>query len=324
MHNFNDYQRYLAAKKSVDDRALNQLVWNAMVEELHGTKRSEPLQVVELGAGIGTMVERMLERTALPDCTYTAVDALAANSAAVKQRLTTWADERRVTHQQLERRLVLYPPGFSGKSRVRIEVESAVLDVFEFLSQTANQKRFDLVVANAFLDLVDAANVVQRIASVLKPEGLLYTSINFDSGTILQPEIDSAFDKQVEQLYHQTMDQREVNGKRAGESRTGRRLFGYLREAGFHTVAAGASDWVVFAEADRNSRSNGKEDDRVYTKDEAYFLHFIIETIKRALTGNPSLEQHRFQQWIERRHLQIDKGDLVYIAHQLDFLALRP
>ena len=46
--------RYLAAKKTVDDRSLNADVWRTMVEGVPARPR-----VLEIGGGIGTMVERI-------------------------------------------------------------------------------------------------------------------------------------------------------------------------------------------------------------------------------------------------------------------------
>ena len=55
-----------------------------------------------------------------------------------------------------------------------------------------------------------------------------------------------------------------------------------------------------------------------YPADEAYFLHFIIHTIYLALAGHPELDQERLVSWTAQRHAQIERGELVYIAHQLD------
>ena len=53
------YARYLAAKKTVDDRALNRYIWQRLHQEI--SARPNLLRIVELGAGIGTMVERLVE-----------------------------------------------------------------------------------------------------------------------------------------------------------------------------------------------------------------------------------------------------------------------
>jgi len=144
--------------------------------------------------------------------------------------------------------------------------------------------------------------------SRLAPGGLFYFSLNFDGATIFEPPIDPDLDALVETLYHRTMDTRRHRGRPSGSSRTGRRLFRRLQEAGARLIAAGSSDWVVFPGPDG------------YPEDEAYLLHFIIDTISQALHGHPELPASRFQAWIDHRHRQIDAQELIYIAHQLDFL----
>jgi hypothetical protein len=104
------------------------------------------------------------------------------------------------------------------------------------------------------------------------------------------------------------MDARRDRGRPAGSSRTGRQLFGRLQAAGARVIAAGSSDWVVFPGPDG------------YPGDEAFFFHFIIDTIGQALEGHPELDRSRFQSWIDQRHRQIEARELIYIAHQLDFL----
>jgi len=112
----------------------------------------------------------------------------------------------------------------------------------------------------------------------------------------------------VEQLYHETMDARVTNGRLSGDSRSGRHLFTQLRQNGVEIIAAGSSDWVVYAGSDG------------YVADEAYFLHFIIHTMYGALRDHPQLDAATFEAWITERHAQIERGELVYITHQMDFL----
>jgi hypothetical protein len=61
-----------------------------------------------------------------------------------------------------------------------------------------------------------------------------------------------------------------------------------------------------------------------YPADEAYFLHYIIQTIGTALTGHPQLDSERVSAWVAQRHAQIEQGTLLYIAHQLDVLGRVP
>src|SRR5919108_5090390 len=85
-----EFTRYLAAKKSVDDRALNRHVWQSLSQALRQTAPDGSVQVLEIGAGIGIMVERLVEWGLLGQATYTAIDADAEMIAASRQRLPAW------------------------------------------------------------------------------------------------------------------------------------------------------------------------------------------------------------------------------------------
>ncbi len=96
-----------------------------------------------------------------------------------------------------------------------------------------------------------------------------------------------------------------------GDSRSGRHLFGHLKQAGVDILAAGASDWVVYP-------VNG-----AYPAEEAYFLHFILHFFETSLAHHPELDPRLLEAWIKQRRAQIERAELVYIAHQMDFLIRR-
>jgi SAM-dependent methyltransferase len=302
------FTRYLAAKKTVDDRALNGQVWEALAQRLPA---AEPLRVLEVGAGIGTMLERVLERGLLQRAHYLALDEQPANLAAARVRLPAWAGRR-----GFQARVAGEPEALTlsrGAAEVQVTLQAG--DLADFAAQPEQQGAWDLLIAHAVLDLLDVPSALPRLLGVLRPGGLVYFTLNFDGVTLFQPEIDPDFDAQIEALYHRTMDERLTAGRPSGDSRTGRHLFGHLRAAGLELLAAGGSDWVVFA---ADSGAN-----RLYPADEAYFLHFIVDTVAGALDGQPELDATRLADWIAERHAQIERGELVYIAHQLDFLARR-
>jgi hypothetical protein len=155
---------------------------------------------------------------------------------------------------------------------------------------------------------VDIPTTLPRLFRLLRPGGLFYFTINFDGATLFEPAIDPGFDELIQSLYHRTMDDRITDGHLSGDSRSGRRLFGHLKTAGAQILAAGASDWVVFP------GRNG------YPDDETYFLHFIIHTIYKALAGHPEMDPLCLDAWATERHAQIERCELVYIAHQMDFV----
>ena len=301
------FTRYLAAKKSVDDRALNWQVWQSLAQALSQVGSVRTLQVLEVGAGIGTMVERLVEWGLLQQATYTAIDVDPEMIAEHRRRLPAWMATHGCTICEDT------PP----RQRFRrhghdLVVETETVDLQHFAERSQGQRSWDLLIAHAVLDLLDLPSTLPSLLALLRPGGLLYCSMVFDGVTSLQPEIDPALDAQIEALYHQTMDQRRHAGHLSGDSHSGRHVFTHLRALGTNMLAAGSSDWIVFA---------GPQG---YPGDEAYFLHFIINTIGTALSSHPALDPGRLQQWISRRQAQIEAGALVYIAHQLDVLGCAP
>jgi SAM-dependent methyltransferase len=297
------FPRYLASKKSVDDRALNQHVWNSLAATLPCCDPVAPLQVLEIGAGIGTMIERILERGLLVNASYTALDALEENITTALERLPRWAVARGFQVSQLSRNEILLQRQ-GGKFKLKFEA----IDLFDFIHRQTGLPGWDLLIAHAFLDLMDIPIILPRFFNLLPRGGLFYFTINFDGLTLFEPIIDPALDEHILVLYHRTMDERLTAGKPSGDSQAGRHLFAHIQQAGGQILDAGASDWVVFP---------GPQG---YQQDEAYFLHFILNTIHQALQGHPELDPTQFDHWITRRHAQVENHELVYIAHQFDFL----
>lgn len=296
------FTRYLAAKKSLDDRSINRPVWQALKTGLPGAAMSGPLQVLEIGAGIGTMIERILEWELVSQAEITILDALVENIETAQEHLWHWAERHDLQ--------VTWEAGgwmiLQDECR-RVRVNFVTADLFDFIDQRDPDQSWGLLIGHAFLDLLDLPATLPKILSLLRPGGYFYFSLNFDGLTLFEPELDPALDEQIQALYHRAMDERLVNGKPSGDSRTGRRLFNHLKATGARVLAAGSSDWVIFP------GPSG------YFGDEAYFLHFIIHTVATALYGHPELDVDRFIAWVKERHAQVERGELVYIAHQLDF-----
>lgn len=273
------FDRYLDAKKTVDDRALNRHVWQQMVAALPPQSAAAPLRVLEVGAGTGSMAQRMVQWGAVTHADYTLVDAQADLLARAAHRLELYSHT------------------------VQFQFESA--DLYD-ITIPAGHAGWDLLIAHAVLDLLDVPRVLQHLLPLLKPGGVFYFTINFDGATIFEPAIDPALDTLIERVYHRTMDERITDGRVSGDSRSGRHLIHHLRAAGATVTAAGSSDWVVFGSGGR------------YPADEATFLRAIVGTLDNALRNRPELAQAPFARWIAQRYRQIEQGDLVYIAHQLD------
>lgn len=298
--------RYLRAKKTVDDRALNVRVLDAL-RDLLRPPRKRPLRVLELGAGVGTMVTRLLDWHVLESAEYTLLDRDAASLAAARDHLLAQTKDCALT-----------PSGVRVSHRdVQLEVEFVEREALDFLTDPANQQRFDLVLANAVLDLMDLQAALERIWGALDSQASFWFTINFDGETIFLPE--AKLDAPILELYNRTMDQRVRDGEPCGDSKAGRHLLELIPKTSGTIVAAGSSDWVVFPRAG------------VYPEDESYFLHHIVNTIWTALSRHPQLERTHpeltsgtFEQWISARRQQIDRAELVYIAHQIDVVGRAP
>lgn len=269
-----NFTRYLLSKRTIDDRALNRHVWQTLHDGV--AERGQPLRVLEVGAGVGTMVERLAEWGLLSGGgEYTAVDANPDCIATARQRL--------------------------GSRHATTDLIWQTADLFDFAAQSPPQQ-WDLLIAHALLDLLDLPQALPHLFNLLQPGGLFYFTLNFDGGTIFQPPLPG--DTAVETAYHQTMD------SRPGGSQTGRQLFHQIQRAGGQVLAMGSSDWVVHP-------VNGR-----YPADEAFFLHFILDTMENALHNHPQLDSSLLPDWLTQRRAQVQAGQLVYIAHQIDLVGV--
>ena len=258
-----DFQRYLNAKQSVDDRALNRRVWDRLVS-LHDPDG----RVIEIGCGTGAMARRMLNRGLVrPGASYLGVDIDPENIARARRAAA--------------------PQGMAFVQA----------DFFELQPGAAA----DLLVGAAFLDLVDLETALPALSRFMRPGGLAYFPITFDGVTLFEPRHPA--DARVLSAYHHSMDARPGGGG----SRTGRALCHALPEAGFEILAAGSSDWLVYP------GEGGR-----YPADEAYFLGHILHFFEESCAGAAGLGD-----WLADRRRQVEGGELVFIAHQLDFLARR-
>jgi SAM-dependent methyltransferase len=292
-----DIARYLAAKTTVDDRALNRHV----LAELRGLIAADRPRVLEVGAGLGTMVARLIDWGVVEAGEYVLLDADQQLLDRSRRWLRDWASTRGLRSDLLPDGLLL------GDLRVRLV--HAELGSYQ---QAADAAPSDVLIANAVLDLVDVPAMLPGLLRLLMPGGVYWFTINYDGESIFMPA--HPYDDRIMRAYHRDMDERIRYGRPAGESRTGRRLFHYLRAAGAPALAAGSSDWVVCAAPEGH-----------YPGDEAYFLRTILHTIGGALRHRQDwVEPADLDDWLTARGTQVAAGELVYIAHQLDFVGRSP
>jgi SAM-dependent methyltransferase len=288
------YARYLAAKRTVDDRSLNRHV---LAELRRLLPPGEP-RILEIGAGLGTMVARLLDWRVIGAGEYTLLDVDRRLLRDSRAWLHRWGRTRGLPTE-------LLPDGLRlGDLRVRL-VEA---ELGGYLSAGSGAPA-DVLIANAFLDLVDVPGILPGLFRLLVPGGVYWFTVNFDGESIFQP--DHPGDDDVLRAYQRSMDERVRYGRAAGESRTGRHLFAHLAAAGAPPLASGSSDWVV------HPRPDGS-----YPDDEACFLECILQTVQEALQDRAGPVD--LAGWMAARRRQLARGELVYLAHQLDFAGRAP
>src|SRR5215471_13594632 len=191
-----DYARYLAAKTTVDDRALNRHV----LAELCRLMPAGAPRVLEVGAGLGTMVTRLMEWGAVGGGEYIPLDADRELLDCSRRWLCDWADSR-------DLRSELLPDGLRvGDLRVRL-VRAELGSYLE----AAHGAAADVLIASAVLDLVDVPTVLPGLLRLLVPGGVYWFTINYDGESIFAPA--HPLDDQVMRAYHRDMDDRFRYGR---------------------------------------------------------------------------------------------------------------
>ncbi|ELZ30923.1 hypothetical protein C474_10691 [Halogeometricum pallidum JCM 14848] len=295
-----DFRRYLAAKESVDDRAFVPGVRRLVRSDL--ADRPDGVRLLDAGAGTGPFLRRLLAWDA-PDLTYVAVDADGVNLERARERVVAAPAAGYAVDADGERAGDFDGPGetvgslsLTGENAVDVRfVRGDALDA-------ADAGGWDLLVAQAFVDLLDPAGV-DRLLDGLVPGGRFYFPITFDGGTAFSPAHDA--DDAVLSAYHDTMNV----GDRLG-SRAGRRLERHLDARDVDYVAADA-DWSV-----RPVGGGGDEGEADYPADEAYFLRVIVDTVADAVRGR--VDEATRRRWHRTRRRELDARQLEFAARNRD------
>src|SRR6185436_18198653 len=120
------FPHYLLSKQTVDDRALNKDVLNALRVHMP----PEPVSIIEVGGGIGTMLKRLIQWGILCNGDYILVDAMEANITYARAWIPRWAAEAGLSVERFrQNELRLCDPARD----VRISLKCA--DVFDFIQR---------------------------------------------------------------------------------------------------------------------------------------------------------------------------------------------
>ncbi|MGD8252645.1 MAG: class I SAM-dependent methyltransferase [Desulfobacterales bacterium] len=299
----NAYIRYLKAKKAVDDRALDPEVWKAMRRALP----VGPVRVLEVGGGIGTMVERAFDWELAPSMDYTLTDVNPHFVETFKCRIGPWCRQRGLFVEEAPEGAIRLR-GPSGES----SLHTSLVDLTAPRSWSDVNPGWDLIIAHGVMDLVNIDGALEAFPGWLTSGGLVYLSLNYDGETVFLPPWDVHMDMRILERYHASMDARRVHGRATGGSRTGDRLKEALTARRFELLASGRSDWAV---------QPGRDG---YPAGEKIFLDCIVETVYRTLVKDPEIPRNVLEKWLQNRRQRIRSGELSFHARNLDFLASRP
>lgn len=289
-----DYVDYLDTKRSIDDLSLNPQVWQAMADWVIARQQGDKsLRILEIGAGIGTMIERLLDAELLHQCEYTAVELEPGFRDAAMQALQFWADNH--DYQFVEQKTAVWSLVSNEKNITIRWIHGDALQI----GQQFEPATFDLIIGHAVIDLLPVPLCMPEILARLGKEGAYYFSLNYAGETQFLPPLSA--DQKIFQAYNADMDKR-FPGLDWQPSQTGHLLGPWLSAQGHPVIVEGDSDWEL--------QSNPERPDNL-------FIANILDTIETALAGMPGLAE-----WLVTRRQQLNAGMLKFYASNHDYFGL--
>ncbi|HRO58152.1 MAG TPA: class I SAM-dependent methyltransferase [Burkholderiaceae bacterium] len=269
---------FLQAKFDLDERSLARDVRAAFWQAL---RRLPSIDCLDVGAGSGATARRLLNGGLDSPLSLTLLDRdsalLELARESTERRLRELTGEGIEAHQRT----------FGGQPRGEA---ASIHFVTADLNEYRPARRFDVITAHAFLDIVPLPRTLRCFAAWLRPGGYLYATLAYDGDTSLLPAFeDSAFEDALLAHYDDTMEHRRVDGLPTGGARCGRRLYRMLPDHGFEILACGSSDWNI-------TPSHGQ-----YRDGDALCLQALLEMIDAEARRSGQFDAGRLDDWLEDR-----------------------
>jgi len=287
-----DYREYLAIKQAIDDRSLNPSVWQALAAMLNSQANGPEFRILEIGAGTGSMILRLLDAGLLNHCQYFAVEREPGFDRVAENDLSVWAGAHGFMMEAVG------PSCWTLKNAEKvIKVQWLSADILE-LASVFEPGYFDLLIGHAIVDLLPVPACLPGLLKLVKPGGGYYFSLNFAGVTSFSSA--DPRDLEITAAYHRDMDMR-FPGIAWRASQTGQVLGRWLKGQGHLILAAGDSDWQLSSDSALGIAEN-------------LFIGNILDTMEKALVGRDGLED-----WLKLRRQQVASGTLLLFVANRDY-----
>ena len=85
-----------------------------------------------------------------------------------------------------------------GNLKVRVFLEA--IDIYSFVDR--GNQIYDIVIAHAFLDLMDAKKALGDLFSIMKPGGLFYFTLNYDGMLVFEPVVNPDYQPRILNIFN--------------------------------------------------------------------------------------------------------------------------
>lgn len=291
-------EEFLQAKFPLDQRSLNQHVWEIFAAL---TAQYKPLNVLDVGTGTGSMLRRLIQIHQCGTLTLTGLDRDADLLRTAARNIADLLQQGGFTLDPE----APHPAAWKQQHTIEfIPICAALADL------VGDASHYHMITAHAFMDLVPLAPCLTRFNDWLRPGGVFYGTINYDGETVIFPPYhDTDFEDRILAEYDASMERRRERGEATGGAQCGRRLYRALQQSGFQVIAYGSSDWNITPVA-----GSYRDDDRVV-------LHYLLQWIFGEAEQNPAIDTKQLTAWRQCRQRQLANGELGIIIHQVDILA---
>jgi ubiquinone/menaquinone biosynthesis C-methylase UbiE len=271
---------YLAAKFALDERSLNREVRGAFLE---GLQRLPHIECLDVGAGTGATLRRLLQSGLSTPLSVTLLDRDRDLLEQARAGMAGWLQASAM------------PP--------------AIRFAAEALEDHRPDRRYNVITAHAFLDITPLTQALRLFSGWLQPGGYLYASLNYNGATVLADAYeDGAFEGQLLDYYNHTMETRRVDGQVTGGAYCGQRLTALLPEFGFSVLTCGNSDWHIAPLQGR------------YRDNDAVCLTALLEMIRSEAQRSDLFRREELERWHDDRQRRVEEGRLAMHVHQTDVL----